>query len=199
VTADQPRWNLPVPADGIAFADQYLDKAKKTLLISACSSHVLRNWNADGYAAVADFAIEKLGMQVVLSGGPSALEKQMAAEIESRMRNNVTNLVGRDTLQQLVGLLSKVDVVISPDSGPAHIASALGTPVIGLYACTWSRRSGPYNSLAYCVDKFEIAARTYRGQSAEQLRWGTKIERPGVMDLIEPDEVMEKLKQVIAG
>jgi len=198
LAADQPRWDLPVTDEGIAFADKYLDKSKKTLLISACSSHVLRNWTASGYAAVADFAIEQLGMQVVLSGGPSDLEKRMATDIEARLSNSVTNLVGKDTLQQLIGLLSRVDVVISPDSGPAHIASALGTPVIGLYACTWSRRSGPYNSLDYCVDKFEIAAQTYRQQSAEQLRWGSKIEQAGVMDLIEPGEVMEKLSQVIA-
>ncbi|MDH5736426.1 MAG: glycosyl transferase, partial [Gammaproteobacteria bacterium] len=85
-----------------------------------------------------------------------------------------------------------------PDTGPAHIASALGTPVIGLYACTWSKRSGPYNSLDYCVDKFDNAAKKYRHKTAKELSWGTKIEMPGVMDLIEPDEVIEKLEKVLS-
>ena len=200
IEVDQPRWDLPVSDDAVAFADKYIDRNVRTLLISPCSSHQLRNWTVEGYAAVADFAIEKLGMQVILSGGPSELEKDMASAIESKLGNagRISNLVGKDTLQQLMGLLSRVDVVLSPDSGPAHIANALGTPVIGLYACTWSKRSGPYNSLDFCIDKFETAAITYYQKSADQLFWGTRIEQPGVMALIEPDEVMQMLEKVVA-
>jgi heptosyltransferase I len=102
--------------------------------------------------------------------------------------------VGKDTLEQSKALLKKADLVISPDSGPAHIASALGTPVIGLYAATWSRRSGPYNSLDLCVDQFEQAALKFRGKSPEDLRWGTRIEEPGVMDLITTSAVIHKLE-----
>ena len=199
IEVEEPIWDIPVSKEGELFADQHIEKDKKTLLISPCSSHVLRNWSAEGYAAVADYAIEQLGMQVIISGGPSEVEKQMSREIESRLTNEVTNLVGKDTLQQLVGLLKNVDVVISPDSGPVHIANALGTPVIGLYACTWSKRSGPYSFLNNCVDKFEMAAQKFRKKSADQLRWGSKIEEPDVMDLIQPNEVMEKLEQVIRG
>jgi len=84
-------------------------------------------------------------------------------------------------------------VVLSPDSGPAHLVNALGTPVIGLHACTWSKRSGPYNSLDLCVDKLAEAARRYRNAAPEQLRWGTRIELPGVMDLVQVDEVIDRL------
>ncbi len=199
IEAEEPAWDIPVSREGKLFAEQHIDRDKKTLLISPCSSHVLRNWSAEAYVAVADYAIEQLGMQVILSGGPSEVEKQMSQEIESRLRHKVTNLVGKDTLQQLVGLLKNVDVVISPDSGPVHIANALGTPVIGLYACTWSKRSGPYSFQDLCVDKFEMAAQRFRNKSADQLRWGSKIEEPSVMDLIEPSEVIEKLKQVICS
>ena len=97
------------------------------------------------------------------------------------------------TLEQSKALLNKADLVISPDSGPAHIASALGTPVIGLYAATWSKRSGPYNSLDLCVDRFEQAARQFRNKAPEDLRWGTRIEEPGVMDLIKTEDVINKL------
>ena len=90
-------------------------------------------------------------------------------------------------------MLQRADLVISPDSGPAHIASALNTPVIGLYAATWSQRSGPYNSLHLCVDRFEEAARQYRDREATELRWGTRIEEPGVMDLIRPQDVIEQM------
>ena len=79
-------------------------------------------------------------------------------------------------------------------SSSAHIASALYTPVIGLYAATWSRRSGPYNSLDLCVDRFEEAAQKFRSKPAENLRWGTRIEEPGVMDLIKPEDVISRIQ-----
>jgi heptosyltransferase I len=107
----------------------------------------------------------------------------------------VVNLIGKDTLPQSLALLQRADIVLSPDAGPAHLANALGTPVIGLHACTWSKRSGPYNSLDLCVDKFAAAARQFRGKEPQDLRWGTRIEQPGVMDLIQIDEVIGKLEQ----
>jgi len=134
-----------------------------------------------------------MGLNIILSGGPSQLEREMGAAIEAQMQGPCVNLVGQDTLEQSKALLQQVDIVISPDSGPAHIASALGTPVIGLYAATWSKRSGPYNSLDLCVDRFQQAAMKYRKCNASELRWGTRIEEPGVMDLIQPDDVFERL------
>ena len=113
------------------------------------------------------------------------------------MQSSCLNLVGKDTLEQSKALLKKADLVISPDSGPAHIASALGTPVIGLYAATWSRRSGPYNSLDLCVDRFAEAAMKFRKSTAEDLRWGTRIEEPGVMDLVETADVIKKLEEFV--
>ena len=118
-----------------------------------------------------------------------------AAAIEKAMQAPALNLVGKDTLEQSKALLRRAALVLTPDAGPAHIASAVGTPVIGLHAATWSKRSGPYNSLHLCVDHFEQAARHFRGKRAEDLRWGTRIELPGVMDLVKPDEVMERIRQ----
>lgn len=195
---DEPDWHMPLTEKALKFADQHIDKSKRVLIISACSSHTLRNWSAQRYAQLADYAIAEQGMQVILSGGPSELELNMADEITRTMQHQALNLVGKDTLEQLPGLLSKAAVVVSPDSGPAHIANALGVPVIGLYACTWSKRSGPYNSLEFCVDKFEAAARQFLNKSADSLRWGTKIEKPGVMDLILLDDVKQQLDKVLA-
>ena len=197
--ADEPRWDLPVSDASKKFAEQVLPGEQKTLLISPCSSHVLRNWSAERYAAVADHAIDKFDMRVALAGGPSELEVSAGAAIERSMSHDAVNLIGRDTLPQSLALLQRADLVLSPDSGPAHLANALGTPVIGLYACTWSKRSGPYNSLDLCVDKFSEAARQFRGKEAEDLRWGTRIEQPGVMDLVQVAEVVEKLEQGVRG
>ena len=197
VYVDEPVWDIPVTQGAQDFAEKYVDKDKPVLIISACSSHTFRNWVAERYAILADYAIDKYNMQVILSGGPAKIEVDMANEILSHMKHSALNLVAMDTLEQLVGLLSRATLVVSPDSGPAHLANALGVPVIGLYACTWSKRSGPYNSLHYCVDKFEVAAEKFCNQSANVLRWGSKIEEQGVMELIKTDEVCQQLDQVM--
>ena len=190
-----PVWNLPVSDEDMAWADQVLDDGgKPILMISPCSSHPLRNWQASRYAEVADYAISALNMHVVLTGGPSDLEVTTGQEIESAMQHKAQNLIAKDTIKQSVALLKKATLVISPDSGPAHLASAVGTPVIGLYAATPSQRSGPYNSLELCVDKYTESAQKFRQKEPEELRWGQRIEFPGVMDLIETGEVIEKLK-----
>ena len=194
VPVGDPVWNLPVSEESRAWVKEHLPGSDPTLLISPCSSHPLRNWSAGRYAEVADFAAREAHMRVVLSGGPSDLERQVAADIEARMDQPCLNLVGKDTLEQSKAMLRRADLVITPDSGPAHVASALGTPVIGLHAATWSRRSGPYNSLYLCVDRFEEAAKKFRGKAAEELRWGTRIEEEGVMDLVRTEDVCERIK-----
>jgi heptosyltransferase I len=195
--ASEPEWNFPVSGEAINFVDSLIPSVARVLLISPCSSHVHRNWRAERYAAVADYAIERHGLTVVLSGGPSTLEASMGTAIEAAADRPLINLIGRDTLPQLVALLHRADVVLTPDSGPTHLANALGTPVIGLHACTWSKRSGPYNSLDLCVDKFAEAAQRYRNTTPEQLRWGTRIEQEGVMDLVEVEDVLDRLEQAL--
>jgi len=192
---EQPRWDMPVSAEAREWAQGQLGRGRKTLVISPCSRHKIRNWSATHFAAVADFASRELGMQVVLFGGPGKTERDTGIEIERASQCEFINLIGRDTLEQSKALLKQADLLISPDSGPVHIASALGTPVLGLYAATWSRRSGPFNSLDLCVDHFADAARRYRRREPEELRWGTRIEVPGVMDLIRPEEVIALLRQ----
>lgn len=198
LTVSAPVWDLPVSADAQDWARQWLKPGTASIVISPCSSHPLRNWQSERYAAIADFAIEKLGANIILSGGPSELEQRTGLEICQAMRQGCTNLIGKDTLEQSKALLQSADLLISPDSGPVHIANALGTPVLGLYAATWSRRSGPYSSLQWCVDAFPEAARKYRGRAAEELRWGTRIEVPGVMDLISVEAVQKKLSDWIS-
>jgi heptosyltransferase I len=197
LAVDRPRWDLPIADAAREWAAAQLAGDRPTLLISPCSSHARRNWRPEYYAEVADYAAASLGLRVVLSGGLSDLERAVAGAIEAAMRMECLNLVGKDTLEQSKALLQRAALVLSPDAGPVHVASALGTPVLGLYAATWSRRSGPYNSLELCVDRYEEAARKYRGKPAGELRWGHRIEEAGVMDLVQPADVIEKLRAFV--
>ena len=183
-------WDLPVPADAHAWARaQWPTDAMRTLVISPCSSHERRNWYADRYAAVADHAAAQ-GWRIVLCGGRSDLERRTADAIIGAMRAPVLDLVGKDTLKQLPALLARADLVMTPDSGPMHIANAMGTAVLGLHAASNPLRSGPYSSVRYCVDRYDDAARRYRGKPASELKWGAKIEHDGVMALITVDDAI---------
>ena len=75
------KWDIPIPDSARQFAGQYI-KEQPTLVISPCSSKAYRNWNCDGYAAIADYAIAQHGMQVIISGGPSAIEKNYGQCVE---------------------------------------------------------------------------------------------------------------------
>ena len=193
------RWDIPLPEEALAWARRVIPDGRPTLVLSPCSSHVLRNWNAAGYAAVADHAAARHGLQVLLCGGPSALEVEYGERIAALMRQPCVNLVGKDTLLELLATLQRATLLVSPDSGPVHMATTVGTPVIGLYAATNPARSGPYFSRHWCVDRYEAAARRFRGQAAADLPWTEKIEAPGVMDLIDPADVIERLDALLAA
>jgi heptosyltransferase I len=190
-------WQIPVPAAEEDYARRLIPDTRPTLLISPCSSHPARNWRPDRYAAIAEYATRSFGMRVILVGGRTALERKLADAIGAVVRVPIVDQVGKDTLPQLLALLARADVLLSPDSGPVHMATAVGTPVLGLYAATNPQRSGPYFSRQYCVDRYDEAARRFLGRPASDLPWTTKIERPGVMDLIEVTDVRAKLDALV--
>ena len=188
-------WSIPIPTEARQFAAKHLPSGVPLLAISPCSSHKFRNWSVQGYAEVANYAHEKYQMQTVLLGGPSKLELEYGENISQQLNHTPINLIGKDTLKQLLAIIQRVTILISPDSGPAHIATCVDTPVIGLHAASNSKRSGPYLSQAHCVDKYADAAQIVFGKTLSDLKWGTKIEQPGIMELIKPNDVIIKLDQ----
>ena len=191
-------WNLALPPEAVAYAERVIPEARPTLLISPCSSHELRNWRPEFYAQVADHAARRWHMRVILCGGPSRAEREMGDRIAALAGRPLIDQIGRDTLVQMTALLRAATVLLTPDSGPAHMAAMVNTPVIGLYAPTNPARSGPYFSREWCVNRFPEAARAFMGREPEELPWWVKIEKPGVMDLIRPEEVIEQLDQFMA-
>jgi heptosyltransferase I len=192
-------WSLPSPREALDYAQRLIPHgAPPTLVISACSSHQGRNWLAERYAAVARHAIDSRGMRVILVGGPAVNERVMADAIKAHCPQ-VIDQVGKDTLPQLLALLERATVLLAPDTGPAHMATMVGTPVIGLYAATNPARSGPYLSREWCIDAFARAAREFRRTTPEALPWATKIEEPGVMALITTAEVCTRLDALLAS
>jgi heptosyltransferase I len=188
------RWDIPLPDSALEYAERAIpDPSRPTLIVSPCSSHALRNWSAERYAALADHAVHRHGMEVLLCGGRSELELRYGEEIAAKMTQPCRNLIGKDTLLEFLATLQRATALVSPDSGPAHMATTVGTPVIGLYAATNPQRSGPYLSRQWCVDRYADAALRYMRRPASELPWTEKIEQAGVMDLIEVDDATGKL------
>jgi len=192
-------WDIPVPDEARQFCDQQVtDGGRKLLVISPCSSMSYRNWNIAGYAAVADYAVKKNNMQVVISGGPTAIEQRYGEVISQLCHHKPLNLVGKTNLKQLLALLNRAAVVVAPDSGPAHMATAVNTPVIGLYATTNPDRARPYLSAEFVANRYPEAIEKKYHKPVAELPWGIRVRDKGTMDLITSNEVCALLDKVLA-
>lgn len=192
----EPRWDIPISAEDREFAARTVAADRPSLVISPCSGYRVRNyrnWSIEHYAKVADYAGRFYGAQILLTGGRTATEALYGEGIESQSRCDVVNLIGRTTLKQLLAVLQRASAVVCPDSGPAHMSTAAGTPVVGLYATSNRFRTGPYYSQHLVVDKYPEAVRREFGKPVEALRWGQRVRDPDAMSLITVDDVKEKL------
>ncbi|SFD42008.1 heptosyltransferase I [Thiohalospira halophila DSM 15071] len=191
-------WRVPVPAAERTAAAETLPGHAPTLIISPGASNPLRNWPVACYCELADIATERHGLRVLLTGGPSTLERELADAICAGTRvAEPVDRVGKLTLKGLVAHMERATALVSPDSGPAHVAACARLPVIGLYAVSNPRRTGPYLSLEHTVDGYPEAARRYLGEEPEQLRWGTRVEDPRAMEAVTVEAAAERLAALV--
>lgn len=196
---DRVEWRVPVPDEARAWAREALPAGPPALLISPCSSHVLRNWRPKRYAAVASHALAR-GWRVLLCGGPSALERETGNAILAALPDPgaVQDLIGKDTFKRFLALCERATLLMAPDSGPVHMANAMGCRVLGLYACTSLHRSGPYSDLRWSTDHYAEAAERFLHKPVGAVPWGKRIEFEGVMDLVTVAEVIERFEACAA-
>jgi heptosyltransferase I len=201
VPASEPTWNIPVGASEFAFVETLFAAPTPTLVISPCTGQRFRNyrnWRVDWYAQIADYAHTRYGARVLLTGGTTAIEASYGREITQISQSRPTNLIGQTTLKQLFAILQRSSVVLCPDSGPAHMATAAGTPVVGLYATSNRLRTGPYFSQHLVVDKYPEAVEREFGRPIDTLRWGQRVRDPAAMALITVADVIPKLDAAFA-
>ncbi len=193
----EPDWNIPVNAEDRNWARAQLDPGtRKHLIITPAASNVERNWMPERYAAVADHAASQ-GFTVYLCGGPGDLDKELAASIQAQAQRPIRDLVGQSSLKQLFALIGEASLVLAPDTGPAHMAVAAGTPVIGLYAHSNPKRTGPYRWQEYVVDAYTPALKQVRGETPEQSRWGQRLKGEELMKSITTEDVIDMLNRCI--
>ena len=187
------KWDIEERITKKQLFKKFFELQDKYFVLSPCSRSANRNWLVDRYAAVADYININFGIQCVLSSSSNSFEEEFVKDIISSMKSKPLNLSGRTNLHELYSLVKNSELLISPDSGPIHIATCAGKPAIGLYGVTNTVRAGPYNSRDLCIDKYNEALLKYKGLESHQAKWRYKNNNKNVMSLISTEEVIEKI------
>ncbi len=137
----------PVPPDSLKSARELLDRngfnTHPLAVIHPLAKWDTKQWAPEKFARLADRLGER-GIRVVITGSPGDLLS--AERILSRVRvpSRILNLTGQTDLRELAALFSLADLVISPDTGPMHLAAAVKAPLVALFGPTAPWRTGPY-------------------------------------------------------
>jgi heptosyltransferase-2 len=108
-----------------------------------------KRWPAERYAALADRLMDECDAEVLLVG--SSAEKDVSLEVHSQMRNSPILITGKTDLSELVAVLSLVDLLVTNDTGPAHIAAALGRPTLVIFGPTNPLTTRPFSPFGEVV------------------------------------------------
>jgi len=181
-----PEWGHgPTPEERARYAEVLPPFRGPTVAFVVGTSKPAKEWPAERYAALADRLHTELGARVVLVGGKSDRELAAAGAVRRLAVHPPIDLLEWD-LRRLVYLLDTTDVLVSPDTGPLHIAVALGTPSVALMGYTNPKRVGPYRRFHdLLVDAYGDPGEDYP-VSAEY--------REGRMERITVDRVVEKVR-----
>ncbi len=118
-----------------------------------------KRWPPEHFAALGRRAQALVGGTVIFVGGPD--EAELARLTGARLVGPWRNLSGRTTLPQLTALLAQADVMVSNDTGPLHLAAALGRPIVAPYTCTRVALNGPFGQAARAMETCVACAGSY--------------------------------------
>ncbi len=143
---DAPKeFHIPIAAEARRWAEAATrGYPRPWLMIGPGARWITKRWPPQHFAALARRACDAFGGTVFLVGGEE--ETAAAAIVRRRLSGPVRDLTGRTTLPRLAALLQRADVMLANDTGPLHLAAALGRPIVAPYTCTSVRLNGPYPS-----------------------------------------------------
>jgi heptosyltransferase I len=181
------RWGLePTPAEQARFT-QLLPRGEGPLVaLVLASTHAEKDWPPARWAELAAAAQQRLGVRLMLVGGRSPRENAAAAAVRSRLPRALD--LREWDLRRLAFLLHGADAVVAPDTGPMHLAVALGTPTVALMGYTNPARVGPYRFRELMVDAFHHA-----GEEPD----AANPPRPGRTARIQPPAVLSRLERAL--
>ena len=178
------QWNIgPWPQERAWQTEFFANMSTPRVALVAGTSNPLKDWLPERMCELID-ALAAQGLQTILVGGNSARENALGQMLAQRCAHPPVNALGSG-LRNLVCILDGCDLVISPDTGPLHLAVALGKPVIGLYGYNSPTRVGPFrNDPKLLVDAYHNA-----GEAAQM----TFAHRQGRMQHITVQNVLDRV------
>jgi heptosyltransferase-1 len=151
---DGPKqFHVPLDPAAVAWtAEQLAGFPRPWLVVGVGARWLTKRWPPEHFAALVNATQQQFGGTAIFIGTPDEAELSRATIAACGYAGErLVDLSGHTTLPQLAAVLAAADVVLANDTGPLHLAAALGRPVVAPYTCTDARRHGPYTSMAGAV------------------------------------------------
>lgn len=191
-TSDKIVFDLPIDNQSFMSAGELIG-SDNYVVIHPKASSMQRTWAIDKYVKLIDHLSQSF--QIVLTGAPS--DFKFNEKIVSLCHNDPLNLAGKSSLKELAAILKLSKLVIAPDSGPIHLAQAMGATTLGLFAAVPPEYTGPYNQAHNCINAYPKAVKKFLKKDPESISWRTRVRHDEIMDLITVEEVITKAEELL--
>ncbi|HEX9629724.1 MAG TPA: lipopolysaccharide heptosyltransferase II [Pyrinomonadaceae bacterium] len=147
-----------------------------------------KRWPAENYAVLADRCVDTLGAQILLIGSKEELD--VSRQVADRMHNKPMMLTGQTDIAEVVAVLSVADLLVTNDTGPAHISAALGRPTLVIFGPTNPLTTRPFSPFAEII--------RHPPECAPCMLRDCPIDHR-CMTAITPDEVFSRAREIMSG
>ena len=148
------KWRFYFTEEEKAMAKKFYDKLDgRAVLLNIGASEDAKLWFPDRFARLIEALENDFKFSVILVGGKNKRETEMGEGIREICRSNYINQVGTYNLRELMAIMSGCKLMISSDTGPMHLGSAMEVPTIGLFGAQSPRKTAPYNYQDYVICK----------------------------------------------
>ncbi len=188
----------------LADHDMYLESNKINNLkpfftinpLTSSRANNYREWDYNNFVTISEYCKNEYSINTVILGKTN---KEKACFIEECFgrSNHVTNLINKTNLSEMLSVLNQSKFYIGPDSGTLHMARMTNIPIIGLYATSNPRRTGPYKKLEHVIDRYNEALNKYSNKDEGSAKWGERVRSPDAMKLITINDVKNKIQDVM--
>ncbi len=190
-------WQIPIAEHDWQWAKDTLSNCHGIkLAVSLMASKTERNWPIERYIELLNTLQQRWHVTPIIIGGPGADELKFAETVCNGLTGDYLNLAGKSSFKQLAATLGMVDAMVAPDTGPLHIAQAMGTPVVGLYAVAPPEKTGPYHSMQWVVNRFPEAVKKILNKDPNNVGWRQRVHDQRAMELISVVDVAELLEKL---
>ena len=192
VPANEVEYKLPVSDHDREKIDELMKRhgingLKSFIAINPVAKWETKLWPNKKFAELADKLIDRYDIKIVFTGGIK--DYSIIQAITSSMKGRAINFAGKTTLTELAALYEKAALVISTDTGPMHLAAAMGTPVVALFGPTASWRTGPYGTNHHVITAGLECSPCFKRQ----------CETKGCMHQISMDQVLNGVQKVLGN